>query len=140
MSKSLNKIIYNYTKPFVVLVLIFVCVQAISSGANEPIADNELGLTAKDCAKQYCEQKDGLGLWLTLVNECVDSPNPYFVEKINKINNIDTNSIFEEGVKPIVVGGISAILGIVGLILGYTLGTTHGLHSFKYKKISTIEM
>jgi hypothetical protein len=43
---------------------------AISSGANEPIADNELGLTAKDCALQYCEELDALALWLTLVDPC----------------------------------------------------------------------
>lgn len=44
--------------------------QAISSGANEPIADNELGLTTKDCALQYCEELDALGLWLSLVDIC----------------------------------------------------------------------
>ena len=43
---------------------------AISNGANEPIADNELGLTTKDCALQYCESLDALGLWLTFVSEC----------------------------------------------------------------------
>ena len=49
---------------------VVVGVQAISSGANEPIADNELGLTAKDCALQYCEELDALALWLTLVDVC----------------------------------------------------------------------
>ena len=34
-------------------------VSSISTGANEPIADNELGLMAKDCSRQYCEIKDG---------------------------------------------------------------------------------
>ncbi len=43
---------------------------AISSGANEPIADNELGVTAKDCALQYCEELDALALWLSLVDVC----------------------------------------------------------------------
>lgn len=50
--------------------LLFKTTQAISSGANEPIADNELGLTAKDCALQYCEELDALGLWLSLVDVC----------------------------------------------------------------------
>lgn len=44
--------------------------RAISNGANEPIADNELGLTTKDCALQYCESMDALALWLTFVPEC----------------------------------------------------------------------
>jgi len=52
----------------------FLCIPmvayAISNGANEPIADNELGLTTKDCALQYCESLDALGLWLTFVSEC----------------------------------------------------------------------
>jgi hypothetical protein len=52
----------------------FLCIPmvayAISNGANEPIADNELGLTTKDCALQYCESLDALGLWLTIVSEC----------------------------------------------------------------------
>lgn len=52
----------------------FVCIPAvayaISNGANEPIADNELGLTTKDCALQYCESLDALALWLTLVPAC----------------------------------------------------------------------
>ena len=45
-------------------------VRAISNGANEPIADNELGLTTKDCALQYCESMDALALWMTFVSEC----------------------------------------------------------------------
>lgn len=48
----------------------FGLVRSISNGANEPIADNELGLTTKDCALQYCETMDALALWMTLVPEC----------------------------------------------------------------------
>lgn len=48
----------------------FGLVRAISNGANEPIADNELGLTTKDCALQYCETMDALALWMTFVSEC----------------------------------------------------------------------
>lgn len=48
----------------------FGLVRSISNGANEPIADNELGLTTKDCALQYCESLDALALWMTLVPKC----------------------------------------------------------------------
>lgn len=48
----------------------FVITYAISNGANEPIADNELGLTTKDCALQYCEDLDALALWLSIVEVC----------------------------------------------------------------------
>ncbi len=92
---------------------------AISSGANEPIADNELGLTAKDCAKQYCEDKDGMGLWLTLVDECVDSPNPYFINT-NKLvyeNNVQQMN----KISKLVSGLLCAISSLIGLVIGYVI-------------------
>ncbi len=119
------------------LFLILGFVNAISSGANEPIADNELGLTAKDCALQYCEEKDGMALWLTFVNECVDSPNPYFMEK-NYNPTISTSSnIFDFGVSRIVAGSICSMFGVIGLIFGYVIGTNQKIN--QYIKISQIE-
>lgn len=44
--------------------------RAISTGANEPIASNALGLATKDCALQFCAIKDAMALWLTLVPSC----------------------------------------------------------------------
>ena len=109
-------------KIFFGLALFVFQVYAISSGANEPIADNELGLTAKDCALQYCEEKDGMSLWLTLVNECVSSPNPYFMTK--NINSNKENQLDEfMGVSPIIAGSICAMLGVIGLLFGYVIGT-----------------
>ena len=55
---------------------------AVLAGSNEPIADNELGLTAKDCASQYCSSKDGLGLWMTLEQMCMMDPNPYLAAQV----------------------------------------------------------
>ena len=55
-----------------------------AAGSNEPIADNELGLTAKDCAAQFCSSKDGLELWLTLEQTCMMDPNPYFVARVEE--------------------------------------------------------
>ena len=52
-------------------------VLSFQSSANEPIADNELGLTARDCALQYCKSKNGYELWLTLQKRCKEHPNPY---------------------------------------------------------------
>ncbi len=99
-------------------------INAISTGANEPIADNELGLTAKDCALQYCSVKDGMALWLTLVNECVSNPNPYFIEK----NNIeikkeyDIDNLLMENIEPMTGGFVCAIMSMFGLIFGYIIG------------------
>ena len=49
---------------------------AAGAGANEPIAPNELGLTAIDCATQYCVEKDSLLLWLSLENVCFSDKQP----------------------------------------------------------------
>ncbi len=114
-----NKYNYKIIILFGLFLLFGTNVYAISSGANEPIADNELGLTAKDCAKQYCEDKDGMGLWMSLVNECVESPNPYFMEKIHNLNKIN----FNYGTSPIVAGSVCAMIGVIGLIFGYIIGS-----------------
>lgn len=117
-----NKILKIFKIFFFGLAIFILSVNAISSGANEPIADNELGLTTKDCALQYCEEKDGMSLWLTLVNECVDSPNPYFMAK--NINSNQPNQLNKlMGVSPIIAGSICAMLGIIGLLFGYIVGT-----------------
>ncbi len=118
------------------LFLILGFVNAISSGANEPIADNELGLTAKDCALQYCEDKDGMALWLTLVNECIDSPKPYFMEKNYNPAQISSN-ILDFEVSRIVAGSICSMFGVIGLIFGYVIGTNQKIN--QYIKISQIE-
>ena len=59
-----------------VLVAALACAVAAGAGANEPIAPNELGLTAIDCATQYCTSKDSLLLWLSLENSCFSDKQP----------------------------------------------------------------
>ncbi len=118
------------TKLFLALFLTkIIGILCISSGANEPIADNELGLTAKDCSMQHCLEKDALGLWLSLEAVCSEvSANPYFLE----INNNETNVSNEYS--PLVVGSLCAMASVVSLILGYTVG--HSYHkSFVYSKV-----
>ncbi len=113
-------------------------IYAISSGANEPIADNELGLTAKDCALQYCESKDGMALWLTFVNECVSNPNPYGnsfshqssealetnmieVKSLEELND-PLSSFLMQKVPSLVGGYVCASISLVGLLMGYVIG------------------
>ncbi len=107
----------------------FVEIFCISSGANEPIADNELGLTAKDCSMQHCLEKDGLALWLSLQNICSGvSANPYFLE----INNSETT--IHNNYSPLVVGSLCAMASLVSLILGYSIGHTYH-KPFVYSKV-----
>lgn len=114
----------SYWKYFTYIILYKVCeVYAISSGANEPIADNELGLTAKDCALQYCTEKDGMSLWLSLVNQCVSNPNPYFRQKTHKeeiVQEVNSNEII---LTPFIVGSVCASMSLVSFLLGYTIKT-----------------
>ena len=87
-------------------------------GPNEPIADNELGLTAKACAEKWCNadsgSKDGLELWLTLNTEC-GAPTT----KTTLAENADAGSDLWS---PTAVGTISALLGVTGLMAGFTQG------------------
>lgn len=37
---------------------------------NEPVPDSVFGTMVNNCADTFCRDKDGLELWLNLVNEC----------------------------------------------------------------------
>ena len=100
----------------------FSTVYAVSNGANEPIADNQLGLTAKDCALQYCEDKDGMALWLSLLQECnVQKANPYFreVKEEKKVCDVlDTKG--DLFFTPQTSGMICGMMSLIGFLLGYS--------------------
>ena len=102
--------------------LCMIAVHAISNGANEPIADNQLGLTAKDCALQFCEEKDGMALWMTLVQQCNEMhTNPYFKEEFHKNGPIcfqQENKDFI--ITPGVSGMMCSMMSFIGLIMGYS--------------------
>lgn len=113
----------------------FFGIMCISNGANEPIADNELGLTSKDCSMQFCVEKDSLGLWLSLQNTCSQNANPYFLE-INSQETIiqETNYTsllyankgyyalaHNNNVSPIVSASLCALSSICSLMLGYVI-------------------
>ncbi len=112
----------SYWKYISYVILYKVCeVYAISSGANEPIADNELGLTAKDCALQYCTEKDGMSLWLSLVNQCVSNPNPYFRQKTTRENYEEVDVKTDEFIiTPLVSGSVCAAMSLISFMLGYS--------------------
>jgi hypothetical protein len=46
--------------------LVLLLVRSVLAGSNEPIPDNQLGTYANSCASSFCNEKDGLELWLTL--------------------------------------------------------------------------
>lgn len=121
------------TKLFLALFLTkIIGILCISSGANEPIEMTMVGEMARDCALQYCMEKDSLGLWLSLQNTCSQNPNLYFLE----INSSETN--VSNQYSPIVIGLLCAISSVISLMLGYSIG--HIYHkSFVYSKVKIEE-
>lgn len=104
--------------------LYMIVVNAISNGANEPIADNQLGLTAKDCALQYCQNKDGMALWMTLVQQCNSlHANPYLMEvSMEKSVPVCLQSENNDFViTPQIAGMICSMMSLIGLFMGYSL-------------------
>jgi hypothetical protein len=97
-------------------------VYAVSNGANEPIADNQLGMTAKDCALQYCEDKDGMALWLSLVQECnAKKANPYFTQIPEEKNECELQEKKKSMVfTPQQSGMICGMMSLIGFLMGYS--------------------
>ncbi len=109
----------NRVLKYCIIIQLVSIISAISTGANEPIADNELGLTAKDCALQYCKVKDGMALWLTLANRCVEKANPYFME-IDHYVNEDFESFSK-----LTAGLFCAFMSTMGYYSGYFIGKVY---------------
>lgn len=106
-------------KLFVALFLIkIVGILCISSGANEVIEWTELGLLTRDCSYQYCYQGDGLTLWLSLMQVCSSTPNPYLLE-INSQKKIFYN--IDIGVSSLVCASLCAMSSVCSLMLGYVI-------------------
>ncbi len=126
-------------KLFIYLFLLQLCTQfvgilCISSGANEPIPDNELQLTAKDCSLQYCADKDGMALWLSLQNICVkENANPYFLE-------IDHQTYYQQNnvLSPFVTGSICASISLISFLMGYLISQQE-VKKNKYSELKMIE-
>lgn len=98
---------------FVFLSMVFVGAMA---GVNEPIADNELGLTAQSCAQQYCTSKDGLVLWLNFAETCSSDTGKYIFSE--ETETVSTRKKWS----PSAVGSISSIMAVVGVIIGFVSG------------------
>lgn len=96
-----------------------ISVATAGSGANEPIDPNELGLTATDCAAQYCTTKDALMLWFLMENICLSDAQPYVINFAAKdAEDFDFGAVWS----PATVGTLSALFGVVGLMVGYSAG------------------
>jgi hypothetical protein len=91
-------------------------VVGVMAGTNEPIADNELGLTAQSCARQYCTDKDGLLLWLNFAEKCDAVESKYIFSEETEA------AVVSKKWSPSAVGSISSIMAVVGVIIGFVSG------------------
>jgi hypothetical protein len=104
-------------------------VATVSGGANEPIADNELGLTSKACAESFCgaSGKDGLELWLSMYSVCGVSEPPVGKKAAEGgvtqlVDEGATAATVETRWSPTTVGSVSAVMASVGLMMGFAQG------------------
>lgn len=99
-----------------------------SAGANEPIAPNELGTTAIDCATNYCNSKDSLLLWLSLENSCFNNKQPYFasdfVQTTDSSHQRERSTLIFWSLN--VAGAFAGIAMVIGLMVGYVAGKAYG--------------
>jgi len=131
------------TRGFVLLLTQLLSVLA----ANPEIADNELGITARACADNYCVSKDSLDLWNSLEWYCHqsekvlgDGQGPVYssVEDISQapsrrriLSSTGSSSLwsFFENVTTLTVTRIltalvSSVLSVVGVLVGFRVGLT----------------
>eukprot|EP00615_Pteridomonas_danica_P001535 CAMPEP_0114350550 /NCGR_PEP_ID=MMETSP0101-20121206/16460_1 /TAXON_ID=38822 ORGANISM="Pteridomonas danica, Strain PT" /NCGR_SAMPLE_ID=MMETSP0101 /ASSEMBLY_ACC=CAM_ASM_000211 /LENGTH=115 /DNA_ID=CAMNT_0001489867 /DNA_START=54 /DNA_END=401 /DNA_ORIENTATION=- len=107
-----------------VLTLFSMIVVGVMGGANEPIADNVLGTTAMSCATTYCtDGKDGLRLWLEMTSGCSGVESKYSLSsssetKTDEVQKTDSTTTWS----PTAVGSISAIMAVVGVVMGFVSG------------------
>ena len=102
------------------------------AGANQPIPDNDLGLTAKDCS-HYCEAKDGLQLWMSIEGHCMSSSMRYTSssssssasKKKTKLAAKSSSSSDETIWSPTMVGSMSAVTGLLGMLVGLASGNKY---------------
>ena len=107
------------------------------AGANEPIADNQLGLTAKDCSSSHCSSKDGLLLWLSLEKACLTEKKSTGTKGKSE-RQVSSSSLSSEALlsqsaseanwSPAAVGSLSAMFGVLGMVVGLASGSKYRRH------------
>lgn len=96
-------------------------VAIVHGGANDPIADNELGLTAKECSK-FCSAKDGLQLWLSFGESCMEASA---TTTAGLSLATKSSSKKQEVWSPTTVGAVSAVMGGMCMFVGLMSGSKY---------------
>mmetsp|Transcript_7916 Transcript_7916/g.10530 ORF Transcript_7916/g.10530 Transcript_7916/m.10530 type:complete len:146 (-) Transcript_7916:488-925(-) len=101
-----------------------------SKRANDPVEDNVLGLTTRDCAKKYCIDKPALDLWLSLQEVCyptgdLDAAKHFRENRETKMYAKESTKGTDSLNQPLsstMVGAICAVTGVLGMMIGFQGG------------------
>lgn len=80
---------------------------------NEPTPDSVFGTFTNQCSILYCKDKDGLELWLNLVNECYDNLDRRRILLVVDEKNIYYSALY--------VGVICSLVSLVCFTLTYVM-------------------
>jgi hypothetical protein len=109
----------------IILLLLFLLVflhEAGSLGTNAEIEENELGLTARACAANFCPNKTSLDIWIAIEWYChaPEDMLPVAYRNMKSLQGVHYT-------RPVFAGFVCTVLGIFSFIIGFTLGVhTHG--------------
>jgi hypothetical protein len=115
-----------YFKLFLVIFFInIIKIYAINNGANEPIPWTDLGLTARDCSSTFCENKDGLGLWMAIYSKCLKddlisySHSYSSLYKKKETEEHEINNYSNLYFSPFIVGSLLSLSSVLFCFVGY---------------------
>ena len=86
-------------------------------GTNAEIEENQLGLTSRACAANFCHRKDSLDMWLDIEWFCHASEDLLPAEFLNLPTGMDAYAL-----SPLLAGVLCALLGMFGFLVGVCLG------------------
>ena len=86
-------------------------------GTNAEIEENELGLTARACASNFCNNKDSLVMWLDLEWYCHAPEDLIPSGFLTLLKGTDAYAF-----SPFIAGMFCALLGILGFMIGFCIG------------------
>ena len=117
--------IRNVLKSLLLASVLLSTAMGTMKGANEPLADNELGLASKDCAS-FCPTKDSLLLWYGMKDTCAynDANKEKMVKRsgLSEISSTSSPLSNKQLWSPHMVGSFSALLATIGMITGLQMG------------------
>ena len=102
---------------FILFTFLFVVDNVHALGSNAEIEENELGLTARACASNFCNNKDSLVMWLDMEWYCHAPEELIPPAFLTLPKTMDAYAL-----SPLFAGLVCALLGILGFMIGFCVG------------------